>query len=328
MSENENKWSTQFHLNVVELHNKVGREVANVLQHEIAIYPSPVEVQKFLEQTIELHKHVNMNKPVGEIPIELLPWLKRAILDARLDLANQLEVSRARVSDPQTIKELDKQLAPYEELMSQDWFKRTEAVRMPRLADFLTVERVEFHLRNEKQQQRQYDDKFHILQASTLFLPDLGYYRKKCAIRNLPLVAAFMDIDNFKSFNNEHGETYIDLYLLPRFMAALEAHVYVRGFAYRFGGDEYAVLLPNTDTKMGAEILADLQRRLEKIQYQGIKQNPTVSIGFCEIRSDCHFTNRELLNLSEKAKNFAKREGRNCMATYSDSLFTIVTKIG
>ena len=52
------------------------------------------------------------------------------------------------------------------------------------------------------------------------------------------------NIDKFKDFNTKYGETQIDVRLLPRFMAALEAHVYSRGFAYRFGGDEYVVLLP------------------------------------------------------------------------------------
>src|SRR6516162_9933128 len=58
-------------------------------------------------------------------------------------------------------------------------------------------------------------------------------------LRGIILAIAFLDIDDFKTFNTKYGETKIDLNLLPRFMQALEAHVYHHGHAYRQGGDEY-----------------------------------------------------------------------------------------
>jgi diguanylate cyclase (GGDEF)-like protein len=323
MPMNVNEVNGLLHSVVVTLHNKVLEEIVNTIRSEISYLNPPKEVQRLLDSTRPLIEHLQQYQPLESIPVELLSLLKRAVLDARLDLANRLDVSRARVSDPDTVEELNKQLAPYDEIMNQDWFNRTEALRVPQLTDFLTVERAERHLGGNEQQKRQYDEKFHILQAPTLFLPDLDYYRKKCGMRNVPVLVAFMDIDKFKDFNTAYGETYIDLYLLPRFMAALEAHVYARGFAYRFGGDEYAVLLPNTDTPMGAEILMGFQHKIDQIHYREIDQKTTVSIGFCEAQPDCHFTNRELLHFAEYAKNWAKQHGRNCVVTFSDSLYTM-----
>jgi diguanylate cyclase (GGDEF)-like protein len=188
------------------------------------------------------------------------------------------------------------------------------------MADFLTVERAEARLGvTAKRRPRQYDEKFHVLQAPTLFLPDLDHYRKRCGMRNVPLLIAYMDIDNFKDFNSKFGETYVDLNLLPRFMAALEAHVYGRGFAYRFGGDEYAVLLPNSEASTGRDTMLRFRNRIGKIDYRGIPTRPTVSIGFCAVLPDCHFTNRELLRFVEQSKNFAKKNGRNCIATFRDA---------
>lgn len=40
------------------------------------------------------------------------------------------------------------------------------------------------------------------------------------------------------------GEVEVDRKILPRFMRTIEAHVFARGFAYRFGGDEYVLLIP------------------------------------------------------------------------------------
>ncbi len=262
-----------------------------------------------------------------EISQEMLPILKRAILTTRLKLASQIDVWKSRVSDPEMTAILEKQLEAHEAVMKDEWFHATKAIPMPHLANFLTMERVEQILPEREKLTllaREYDEKFHILQAPTLFLPDLNYQRKKCTMRGLPFVVAFIDIDDFKSFNTEHGETHIDRYLLPQFMRALEGHVYGHGVAYRFGGDEYVILFPNADTSLATILLGGFQKKLEGLAYSGVKRRTTVSIGFCTIGVDSHLTNREVLQRAERAKNFAKKQGKNCMATYDGELLEAV----
>src|SRR6266567_1304977 len=313
--------SSLLRLAYVNLHNKAWTGIAQPLQNELGLPTPPRVLQDFLSHTTTLMN--STTTPLEDLPVELLPFAKRALLDARLSVANRVDTSRARVSEPETVEELNMLLAPYDELMSQPWFSRTEAVRMPQLNDFLTVERAELHLAKVSQQERQYDEKFHILQAPTLFLPDLDYYRQKCGMRNLPVIASFIDIDKFKDFNSQYGEANIDLNLLPRFMAILEAHVYARGFAYRFGGDEYAVLLPNADNMSGHRLLLDFQHHLATVRYRDIKNNPTVSIGFCEVLPDCSFTNNEILAFAVAAKTYAKSNGRNRVATFDDVRYRV-----
>jgi hypothetical protein len=72
---------------------------------------------------------------------------------------------------------------------------------------------------------------------------------------------------------------------------------------------------------MGFAIVKAFQRRLETLRYQRVGQNTTISIGLCDVGSDCHFTNRELFNFAESAKNFAKKNDRNCVATFSDARY-------
>jgi hypothetical protein len=53
-----------------------------------------------------------------------------------------------------------------------------------------------------------------------------------------------------------------------------------------------------------------LKQKLKTLSYRAeIKSNPTVTIGFCEVQTDCALTNVEIYQQSEKAKNFAKKSG-------------------
>ena len=89
-------------------------------------------------------------------------------------------------------------------------------------------------------QERAYDEKFQLLHAPTLFLPDLSYYRTICELRAVPVSVAYIDIDDFKSFNTRYGETQVDRDVLPRFMGTLEAHLFFHSFAQHIllSGDE------------------------------------------------------------------------------------------
>lgn len=169
--------------------------------------------------------------------------------------------------------------------------------------------------------ERTYDEKFHILQAPSLFLDDLAYYRAKCELRNLGLVAAALDIDGFKQFNARLGKPIVDRDILPRFMRALEAHVFGRGYTYRFGGDEYMMLLPNTNTEAGCRFLVELQARLMHIDYPGIDNKPTLSIGVCHVDQDCFLTEQEVAEKAIAAEEHAKRKGGNRIAAYKASLY-------
>src|SRR5437879_12391019 len=82
-------------------------------------------------------------------------------------------------------------------------------------------------------------------------------------------------------------------------MRTIEARVYSHGWAYRFGGDEYLLLLPNMDLKVAGEFLQSLQERLGSLEFQGIHERIAVSIGLCLVTPDSFLTDREV---QEKAK--------------------------
>jgi diguanylate cyclase (GGDEF)-like protein len=192
---------------------------------------------------------------------------------------------------------------------------------MPRLADYLTLEEVEknFQRRKIRLPDRIYDEKFHILQAPTLLISDINYYREVCAARGANLAVAYLDIDDFKNLNTKYGHHAVDTDVLPVFMRALEGFTFSRGQAYRFGGDEYAILLGNG--QRAAEALQDLQQALLRLTYRNINEKTTVSIGLCLITSDCFLSDQEVIERANRAVRHAKEQGKNSIATYEGELY-------
>ena len=278
------------------------------------------ELSQLVERLQQLESQLRTSqgdKTQNDVDESDLQILKNALIHKRRAVANSIE-SRGKLTFNHDLRNLlDKELEPYSQLINQPWFVQTVAQRMPRLTDYISIKKSEeFLLRKGllKPPDKLLDEKFQILHAPTLFFSDLAYYRTACDLRGTPVSIAYMDIDNFKKFNSEHGEPKIDRDLLPRFMNTLEAHVYPQGRAYRYGGDEYVVLLPNMHQDEAAEFLYKFQQKLRKIKYFGISINPTVSIGVCEINESSYLTNYELEEKAAEAKQYAKDNGKDKIA--------------
>jgi diguanylate cyclase (GGDEF)-like protein len=220
---------------------------------------------------------------------------------------------------------LQKELEPYDLLIGHEWFHQTPLMKMPKLTDFLSLQRAEERLfgqlKDNELSKREYDEKFHILQAPTRFQKDLDYIRRQCELRGSSIAAAFIDIDDFKKFNSEYTNERVDRDVLPRVMETMEAHLFARGFAYRQGGEEYLALLPSVSLEEAVRILDQLRLKLSEIKYLGIPDRTTVSIGICHVGDGCYLTDAEVRDRANKASAFAKvpesgKPKKNCVATY------------
>lgn len=298
--------------------------VEHPLANEVPFYKAPPEIVGFENRLTDLQNE--LGRPpmddAGDVADGCLPALKTIILHQRRELANQLDEPRSKTSHPGLLQGLDAHLEPFGVLMSQTWFQETAALSVPRLSEFLALERVEsiFH-RFHARPARQFDEKFHILQSPALVRLDLRYFRGMCAVRGRSVTVAYLDIDHFKDLNSKYGEANVDIDVLPVFMRELEASVFFRGFAYRYGGDEYVVLLPNVDERLGLSLLDDIRLRLQATAYRGVDERTTVSIGMCVVTPECFLTEREIEERANRAKNYAKSGGRNRIATYRGQIF-------
>jgi diguanylate cyclase (GGDEF)-like protein len=302
---------------VTTVHDRIKQEVVARIEAEVGPRTWSTDMSNLMARLQLVDGALNESKQEpAKIHEKYLPALKMAILEERLRLANEIDDQRRKVSNADVSTMLEQRLRKFDALMNADWFHKTEAAKFPRLTDVLTIECAEAVMSGSALLERQYDEKFHILQAPSLFRPDLDRFRATCGMRDLPVVVAFLDIDDFKKFNTDFTYPVIDLYFLPRFMARLEGHVFGRGYAYRFGGDEYVVTLPNADTQDGIRGMRSFQRQLENVEYPKITRKPTVSIGICEVRPGCPLTNGEILASAEAAKDKAKKEKKGAIAAF------------
>jgi len=134
-----------------------------------------------------------------------------------------------------------------------------------------------------------------------------------------PLSLLFLDIDWFKKYNDHHGHLMGDK-LLQQFVASLKKNVRRVDRIYRYGGEEFAVLLPETE-KEGARITAEkLQALIESEPYEGEEESQpngklTVSIGVSNCPNDA-IDSKELINSADIALYGAKETGRNRVCVF------------
>lgn len=295
------------------------REVADVLQIQFR-GAQPAEIQEVLEQLSLLSKQLGGKTP--RVHDAFNPLLKRIVVDERRRMAEAIDLPLQKAIDPQLVKHLNREVRPLEDMMNAPWFEQTTILALPRLTDYLSIRFAEEALGEAKEPApRVFDEKFHILEAPALFLPDLAHYRKKCAYRGAAIAAAYVDIDDFKTFNTRYTETVVDLKILAPFMELLEAHTFALGHAYRFGGDEYVILLPNMSERWAVEFLRELSARVAAKEFVGVDARLTLSAGLCPVEPDCMLTDREILGRANVAKNHVKTKQRGRIASYRGTRF-------
>lgn len=248
--------------------------------------------------------------------------LKAVVAHQRRALAGEIDEPRHRTGHREAIRYLEKELRVLDGIVNDPWFSQTITARLPRLTDYLSLRFAERALGAAQQlAPRVYDEKFEILEAPALFVPDLAAYRRRCTLRRVWVCVVYLDIDDFKAFNSRYGETRVDRDLLPAFMELLEAHTFGHGHAYRFGGDEYVVLLPNDRTEDAVRRIQRFQGALRELSLPGIDRPPSISAGICPVGPDCILTDREALERANRAKNHAKRQGKDRVAWYRGELY-------
>ena len=121
----------------------------------------------------------------------------------------------------------------------------------------------------------------------------------------------FLDIDHFKRVNDNYGHPAGDE-ILRRVARALSESIRKVDLASRYGGEEFAVLLEDTD-KSGALVMGErIREAVATIDLgdMGIATPVTVSVGIASVPADCADTDA-LIATSDAALYRAKREGRN-----------------
>lgn len=137
-----------------------------------------------------------------------------------------------------------------------------------------------------------------------------------------PLCLALLDIDHFKGINDTYGHAAGDT-VLHKLGFLLKTNMRKGTVVARFGGEEFAVILPNTVLHT-AHFTLDNIRKLIESQFATEDGKPiTISVGVCEANlgdsAGLNWTQQVLIQRADENLYRAKRSGRNRICSLSDA---------
>jgi diguanylate cyclase (GGDEF)-like protein len=130
------------------------------------------------------------------------------------------------------------------------------------------------------------------------------------------LAVLMADIDQFKKLNDEFGHLVGDE-VLRQVSAALSATLRKADVVCRYGGEEFAILLPETGGENALAVAEKVRRHLETQVFTGVPRPVTISIGVADYPD--HGTTRDaLVQAADCGLYAAKEAGRNCVRPCAD----------
>ncbi|HUS19850.1 MAG TPA: sensor domain-containing diguanylate cyclase [Terriglobales bacterium] len=126
-----------------------------------------------------------------------------------------------------------------------------------------------------------------------------------------------LDIDNFKKLNDEFGHLLGDE-VLRQVSTILQQHLRKGDVVCRFGGEEFAILLPQANAESAMEVADKLRRAIETWHFPGVPRPVTVSAGTAQY-PEFGVTRDEVVSAADSALYLAKQAGRNCVINSSRS---------
>jgi diguanylate cyclase (GGDEF)-like protein len=130
------------------------------------------------------------------------------------------------------------------------------------------------------------------------------------------LSIAFVDIDDFKSYNDHYGHLEGDEILKIVAKKIIESFSRKTDFAARYGGEEFVVLLPNTSIEGGEMMLQKVRASIEALAIPHVRSvtAPVVTVsagGASIIPPKKGYSLKNLMDMADKMLYKAKGEGKN-----------------
>jgi len=124
------------------------------------------------------------------------------------------------------------------------------------------------------------------------------------------LSIGMLDLDFFKKVNDDFGHEAGDQ-MLVHFSSLIKSVMRKSDALVRYGGEEFTVILPDTDARGAHFVLGRLQQLMSKtpLNYEGRQINTTFSAGVATLRADEN--GHALLRRADEALYSAKNSGRN-----------------
>lgn len=122
-----------------------------------------------------------------------------------------------------------------------------------------------------------------------------------------------LDLDHFKNLNDTYGHDFGDL-VLKKIAAFFKSNLRETDYIGRIGGEEFVVVMPNTDKKTAHFVANRLRSKVSEIDFEKEGLKVTLSGGISAAPEDAEEI-EVLLKCADVALYEAKNKGRNCIVT-------------
>ena len=137
-----------------------------------------------------------------------------------------------------------------------------------------------------------------------------------------PICLAVSDIDHFKKFNDTHGHKAGDA-VLQQVARVMQSCIRPDSgdMVFRYGGEEFCMLLPDTEPEEAAELMEQYRKRIEShvVVHDGKEMSVTVSVGISCAPNDTR-DEQKMFECADECLYVAKENGRNLVNTYYQGL--------
>ena len=128
------------------------------------------------------------------------------------------------------------------------------------------------------------------------------------------VAALFLDLDDFKSINDVHGHL-VGSHVLMEMAAVILSSVRDTDAVARYGGDEFVIVLPDTDTELAAFVAERIREKIKRFEFTGgrrLKLSLTASFGVAAFPRHAS-SPQQLIACADTAMYEAKAANKNCV---------------
>jgi diguanylate cyclase (GGDEF)-like protein len=162
----------------------------------------------------------------------------------------------------------------------------------------------------------EFDDRLPLLRTKS-FEPDRERFVKEAIETGSPLALIIVDVDNFGQFNKMHS-LEVGNEVLSAVSNALNDRTRGKGKAYRYGGDEMAILLPNYLKPEAISLAEAIRVQVAQAAVTPKKLKVTITLGVASLPEDAQ-DGKTLFSAANEALLAAKNLGRNLVRAAGDT---------
>jgi len=140
---------------------------------------------------------------------------------------------------------------------------------------------------------------------------NLPYVVDRAIVDKKPMTVAMLDLDRFKQVNDRFGHAVGDT-LLQAVASILESNLREDDLAVRWGGEEFLVMLADSDLEQAQQVFERIRKRIAELRVKGVSEPVTVSVGLAGGKTPSSVEEiHDWIQKADAALRQAKENGRD-----------------